>query len=168
MLCTSLKIWNFQFPLQDIVTESSSFDLVSFIPLLRDRIYTANPFAKQFLVSWVSAMRPSTAYKEINTFYWMVWHIICADIIWFGYKIDSWYLFFVQLMVLDAVPDLDLITHLPEFLDGLFNIFKDRNPEIRKMLVVVLFIWNIVINPLTPMSDQDRISPYNIDRISTR
>ena len=40
--------------LQDIVTESSSFDLVSFIPLLRDRIYTANPFAKQFLVSWVS------------------------------------------------------------------------------------------------------------------
>ena len=77
-------------------------------------------------------------------------------------------MFFVQLMVLDAVPDLDLITHLPEFLDGLFNIFKDRNPEIRKMLVVVLFIWNIVINPLTPMSDQDRISPYNIDRISTR
>ena len=87
---------------------------------------------------------------------------------WFGYKIDSWHLFFVQLMVLDAVPDLDLITHLPEFLDGLFNIFKDRNPEIRKMLVVILFIWNIVSNPLTPMSDQDRISPYNIDRISTR
>lgn len=42
------------FSWQDIVTESSSFDLVSFIPLLRDRIYTANPFAKQFLVSWVS------------------------------------------------------------------------------------------------------------------
>ena len=77
-------------------------------------------------------------------------------------------MFFVQLMVLDAVPDLDLITHLPEFLDGLFNIFKDRNPEIRKMLVVILFIWNIVINPLTPMSDQERISPYNIDRISSR
>ena len=43
-----------------------------------------------------------------------------------------------QLMVLDAVPDLDLIAHLPEFLDGLFNIFKDRNAEIRKMLVTVL------------------------------
>jgi len=77
--------------IKDIVTESSSFDLVSFIPLLRDRIYTANPFAKQFLVSW--------------------------------------------LQVLYAVPDVDLISHLPEFLDGLFNIFKDRNPEIRKMLV---------------------------------
>ncbi|XP_020613432.1 protein VAC14 homolog [Orbicella faveolata] len=80
--------------IKDIVTESSSFDLVSFIPLLRDRIYTANPFAKQFLVSW--------------------------------------------LVVLDAVPDLDLIAHLPEFLDGLFNIFKDRNAEIRKMCEAVL------------------------------
>ncbi|CAH3026669.1 unnamed protein product [Porites evermanni] len=80
--------------IKDIVTESSSFDLVSFIPLLRDRIYTANPFAKQFLVSW--------------------------------------------LMVIDAVPDLDLIAHLPEFLDGLFNIFKDRNAEIRKMCEAVL------------------------------
>ena len=44
---------------------------------------------------------------------------------------------FLQLMVLDAVPNLDLLAHLPEFLDGLFNIFKDRNPEIRKMLVVI-------------------------------
>lgn len=80
--------------IKDIVTESSSFDLVSFIPLLRDRIYTANPFAKQFLVSW--------------------------------------------LQVLYAVPDVDLISHLPEFLDGLFNIFKDRNPEIRKMCEAIL------------------------------
>ncbi|XP_023212530.1 protein VAC14 homolog, partial [Centruroides sculpturatus] len=36
----------------DIVTESSSFDLVAFMPLLRERIYTKNPFARQFLVSW--------------------------------------------------------------------------------------------------------------------
>ena len=27
---------------------------------------------------------------------------------------------------------------------------------------------NISINPLTPMSDQDRISPYSINTISTR
>ena len=39
---------------QDIVTESSSFDIVAFMPLLRERIYTANAYAKQFLVSWVS------------------------------------------------------------------------------------------------------------------
>jgi len=51
------------FSFQDIVTESSSFDLVSFIPLLRDRIYTANPFAKQFLVSWVR----TCTYMYINT-----------------------------------------------------------------------------------------------------
>ena len=27
---------------------------------------------------------------------------------------------------------------------------------------------NLLFNPLTPMSDQDRISPYNINTISTR
>ena len=26
----------------------------------------------------------------------------------------------------------------------------------------------VLINPLTPMSDQERISPYNINTISTR
>ncbi|XP_031569488.1 protein VAC14 homolog [Actinia tenebrosa] len=79
---------------KDIVTESSSFDLISFMPLLRERIYTKNPYAKQFLVSW--------------------------------------------LMVLASVPDLDLIGHLPEFLDGLFAIFKDRSGEIRKMCEALL------------------------------
>lgn len=42
--------------LKDIVTASSSFDLVNFIPLLRERIYTTNPFARQFIVSWVSVL----------------------------------------------------------------------------------------------------------------
>ena len=35
------------------MSESSSFDLVAFIPLLRERIYTQNQFARQFIVSWV-------------------------------------------------------------------------------------------------------------------
>ena len=39
--------------LKDIVTEAGSFNLVEFIPLLRERIYTRNPFARQFLVSWI-------------------------------------------------------------------------------------------------------------------
>ena len=26
----------------------------------------------------------------------------------------------------------------------------------------------LIVNPLTPMSDQDRISPYNINTMSTR
>ena len=31
-----------------------------------------------------------------------------------------------------------------------------------------LNLQNMSLNPLTPMSDQDRISPYNTDTISTR
>lgn len=75
--------------IKDIVTESSSFDLVSFIPLLRERIYTKNPFARQFIVSWI--------------------------------------------VTLDAVPDINMLVLLPEFLDGLFEILGDSNQEIRKM-----------------------------------
>jgi len=80
--------------IKDVVTESSNFDLVSFVPILRERIYTTNTYAKQFLVSWLSA--------------------------------------------LDAVPELDLLVHLPEFLDGLFNIFRDKSGEIRKMCEFIL------------------------------
>lgn len=49
--------------IKDIVTESSSFDLVAFIPLLRDRIYTPNSFARQFVVSWISVL---DAVPDIN------------------------------------------------------------------------------------------------------
>ncbi|XP_029641338.1 protein VAC14 homolog [Octopus sinensis] len=42
--------------IKDIVTESASFDLVAFIPLLRERIYTTNTFARQFVVSWISVL----------------------------------------------------------------------------------------------------------------
>ena len=40
----------------DIVSESSSFDLGSFIPLLRERIYTQKPFARRFVVSWIQLL----------------------------------------------------------------------------------------------------------------
>lgn len=36
--------------------ESTSFDLDGFIPLLRERIYTRSPFARQFVISWVSVL----------------------------------------------------------------------------------------------------------------
>ncbi|XP_054714365.1 protein VAC14 homolog [Uloborus diversus] len=42
--------------MKDIVTESSSFDLVGFMPLLRERIASKNPFTRQFIISWVSAL----------------------------------------------------------------------------------------------------------------
>ncbi|KAJ8717525.1 hypothetical protein PYW08_005924 [Mythimna loreyi] len=90
---------------KDIVTESQTFDLAAFIPMLRERIYTRNTFARQFLVSWVS--------------------------------------------VLDAVPDIDLIVHLPELLDGLFKMLDDANSEIRRMCDVQLneFLRSIKKDP---------------------
>ncbi|RZC41579.1 Vac14 Fig4 bd domain containing protein [Asbolus verrucosus] len=42
--------------LQDIVTESTCFDLEGFMPLLRERIYTKVTFARQFVISWISVL----------------------------------------------------------------------------------------------------------------
>lgn len=38
------------------MTESPTFDLVAFIPLLRERMYTKNTFARQFVISWISIL----------------------------------------------------------------------------------------------------------------
>ncbi|XP_025031566.1 protein VAC14 homolog isoform X2 [Python bivittatus] len=80
--------------LKDIVTESNRFDLVSFIPLLRERIYSNNQYARQFIISWI--------------------------------------------LVLESVPDINLLDYLPEILDGLFQILGDNSKEIRKMCEVAL------------------------------
>ncbi|XP_012546864.1 protein VAC14 homolog isoform X2 [Bombyx mori] len=40
--------------------------------------------------------------------------------------------------VLDAVPDLNVLAHLPDLLDGLFKMLDDPNPEIRRMCDVQL------------------------------
>lgn len=42
--------------LKDIVTESSKFDLVGFIPLLRERVYSNNQYARQFIISWIQVL----------------------------------------------------------------------------------------------------------------
>ncbi|KAG6799477.1 protein VAC14 [Apis mellifera caucasica] len=42
--------------MKDIVTESGLFDLVGFMPLLRERIYTKNTFGRQFVIAWVSVL----------------------------------------------------------------------------------------------------------------
>ncbi|CAH1958178.1 unnamed protein product [Acanthoscelides obtectus] len=42
--------------LKDIVVESTTFDLDGFIPLLREKIYTKSPFARQFVISWISIL----------------------------------------------------------------------------------------------------------------
>ncbi|KAI4885977.1 hypothetical protein NFI96_033059 [Prochilodus magdalenae] len=80
--------------LKDIVTESNKFDLVAFVPLLRERIYSNNQYARQFIISWI--------------------------------------------LVLESVPDINLLDYLPEILDGLFQILGDGSKEIRRMCEVVL------------------------------
>ncbi|XP_043937234.1 protein VAC14 homolog isoform X2 [Protopterus annectens] len=91
--------------LKDIVTESNKFDLVSFVPLLRERIYSNNQYLRQFIISWI--------------------------------------------LVLESVPDINLLEYLPEILDGLFQILGDSSKEIRKMCEVVLgeFLKEIKKNP---------------------
>ncbi|TRY54537.1 hypothetical protein DNTS_033403 [Danionella cerebrum] len=42
--------------LKDIVTESNRFDLVAFVPLLRERIYSNNQYARQFIISWIHVL----------------------------------------------------------------------------------------------------------------
>ncbi|EMP29718.1 Protein VAC14 like protein [Chelonia mydas] len=90
---------------KDIVTESNKFDLVGFIPLLRERIYSNNQYARQFIISWI--------------------------------------------LVLESVPDINLLGYLPEILDGLFQILGDNSKEIRKMCEVALgeFLKEIKKNP---------------------
>jgi vacuole morphology and inheritance protein 14 len=73
---------------KDIVAESDTFDIHTFMPLLRGRIKQVNPFIRQFLIGWI--------------------------------------------VMLDSVPDIELIEFLPEFLDGLFNMVSDPNKENRQ------------------------------------
>lgn len=37
------------------------------------------------------------------------------------------------ISVLDAVPNIDLILHLPEILDGLFKMLEDNTADIKKL-----------------------------------
>uniref|UniRef100_A0A5K3FIB8 Vac14_Fab1_bd domain-containing protein n=1 Tax=Mesocestoides corti TaxID=53468 RepID=A0A5K3FIB8_MESCO len=42
--------------LRDILTQNLVIDMVSFIPLVSERLYTPTPFARSFLVSWISTL----------------------------------------------------------------------------------------------------------------
>lgn len=64
----------------------TAFSLPRFIPLLKERIHVQNPFARTFLVSW--------------------------------------------LTLLDTIPDLELVTYLPAFLEGLFRFLSDTNQDV--------------------------------------
>lgn len=64
----------------------TAFSLKQFIPLLKDRSYTINPFTRTFLVGWIT--------------------------------------------LLDSIPDLELVTYLPEFLGSLLKFLSDQNRDV--------------------------------------
>jgi len=74
--------------IKDIATQTDSFDIESFIPLLQKHIKRTKPYIRQLLVSWI--------------------------------------------VVLDTVPDINMLDYLPDFLDGLFNMLSDGNREIKQ------------------------------------
>ncbi len=41
---------------QDIVTESDNFTLDTFVPVLKDKMYTKDAFARAFTLGWIQAM----------------------------------------------------------------------------------------------------------------
>lgn len=68
--------------IKDIVTETETFDIESFIPILQKHIRRTKPYIRQLLVGWIT--------------------------------------------VLDAVPDINMLDYLPDFLDGLFNMVRSH------------------------------------------
>lgn len=45
------------------------------------------------------------------------------------------------LNLLDSVPDIDLVAHLPSFLGGLFNMLADPKKEIK---YVTICQWSLI------------------------
>lgn len=68
--------------LQDIVTESNKFDLVAFVPLLRERIYSNNQYARQFIISWVRPFLCFYLYAIDNIEHFWIPHQIHSQILW--------------------------------------------------------------------------------------
>lgn len=64
----------------------TAFSLKQFIPLLKERSYTINPFTRTFLVGWI--------------------------------------------VLLDSIPDLELVVYLPEFLSSLLKFLSDPNRDV--------------------------------------
>ncbi|KUI72248.1 hypothetical protein VM1G_07917 [Cytospora mali] len=77
---------------KDVVEEPTdlptAFSLKQFIPLLKDRSYTINPFTRTFLVGWIT--------------------------------------------LLDSIPDLELVTYLPDFLGSLLKFLSDQNRDVHQ------------------------------------
>lgn len=58
------------------------------------------------------------------------------------------------IAILDSVPEIDMLAHLPDFFDGLFHMLSDLNKEIRQQAYAVLydFLTEIKGEPRTPLA----------------
>ena len=41
---------------KDIITESTVFSIEDFVPLLQTRLQVSNPYVRQFLIGWITAL----------------------------------------------------------------------------------------------------------------
>lgn len=67
--------------------DATAFLLPKFVPLLKERLFTNNPYTRLFLVDWI--------------------------------------------MLLDSVPDLELVSYLPSFMGGLIVFLTDSRKDVR-------------------------------------
>ena len=77
--------------------------------------------------------------------------------IWYRLKELSWCLWQQQLLKLKILSLPVSLFLLPQF-DVSGDLLLNKGKA----------AWNLLVNPLPPMSDQDRISPFNINTISTK
>ncbi|KAL8205190.1 hypothetical protein R6Q57_008741 [Mikania cordata] len=70
------------------------------------------------------------------------------------------------IMVLDSVPDIDMLGFLPDFLDGLFNMLSDSSHEIRQQADSALseFLQEIKNSPSV---DYGRMAEILVQRASS-
>jgi len=100
--------------IKDIVTEGNIFDVASFIPLLAKRIYVTNAEARKVRPLPASPASPLIQGNMIVQF------------------LVSW------LILMDSVPEIELVFHLPQFLDGVFVMLSDASEEIRTVVSAAL------------------------------
>ncbi|PLW53923.1 hypothetical protein PCANC_03749 [Puccinia coronata f. sp. avenae] len=100
-----------------------AFSLKAFIPLLRERIHTHNPFTRQYLVSW--------------------------------------------LQLLNSIPEINLVSYLPDFLDGLITYLADSGNEIQLAVQNLLGDMMVEIDAVVhakEYKEQDRLQKRELRR----
>ncbi len=76
-------------------------------------------------------------------FSWTITTLIIVAIIILWFPVMVW----LQIHVLESVPDINLLDYLPEILDGLFQILGDSSKEIRRMYVSLSFPLPEIVSP---------------------